>query len=92
MNNTFSTTAALSAARLRGFLTFAAITFGLASCGKQEVCKDVYAVIAPEALEQPVTTASDGVPFESFEEAEDYMEFIAHTDPTAYVSVTTECE
>ena len=92
MNNTFNTTAALSVARLRGFLTFAAITLGLASCGKQEICTDTLAVIAPEALEQPLTTNSDGVPFESYDEAESYLAFILNTDSTAYVSVTTECE
>ena len=92
MNNTFNTTAALSVARLRTFLTFAAVTFGLASCGKQEICTDSFAVIAPEALEQPLTTNSDGVPFESYEEAESYLAFILNTDSTSYVSVTTECE
>ena len=64
----------------------------LASCGKEEMCTDTFAVIAPEALEQPLTTNSDGVPFESYEEAESYLAFILNTDSTAYVSVTTECE
>ena len=92
MNNTLNTTAALSVARLRTFMTFAAITFGLASCGKEEICTDSFAVIAPEALEQPLTTNSDGVPFESYEEAESYLAFILNTDSTAYVSTTTNCE
>ena len=97
MNNTFNTTAALSVARLR---TYTTPLPPLHSASPPAASKNAFVrstpsrVIAPEALEQPLTTNSDGVPFESYDEAESYAApFIyQHRNTTTYVSVTTNCE
>ena len=91
MNNTLNTTAALSLARLRTFLTFAAITFGMASCGKQGPCTETYQVVT-QVLDQPVTGHADGTPFESAEEAQLYANFLSHTDSTTFVQTVINCD
>jgi len=61
------------------------------ACTPQPVCTDTFAVIAFEALEQPLLTNSNGQPFQSYEEAEEYAAFIAYTDSTVYVQTVTDC-
>lgn len=91
MNNTLNTTAALSLARLRTFLTFTAITFGMASCGKEVPCTETYHVVS-QALDRTLTRHADGTPFESAEEAQLYANFLSHTDSTTFVQTVINCD
>lgn len=67
------------------------VATSFASCKPEPICTDTFAVIAPDALFEPLTMNSDWEPFGSFEEAQEYANVLAWTDSTAFVQVTTEC-
>lgn len=67
------------------------VATSFASCKPEPICTDTFSVVAPAALSQPLSTTSDGQPFESYDEAQEYANFLSHTDSTAFVQVTTEC-
>ncbi len=67
------------------------VATSFASCKPETICTDTFAVVAPAALSYPLTVNSEWQPFESYDEAQTYANVLLHTDSTAFVQVTTEC-